>query len=263
MKTKKSQRGSGRPSFARCVLTTVAVTCLLFYFTATVLILHHDKKTAERIFHNDEHYANAKKLEFIENSKTSERASDVAESGGTSSKNDDAKGTTKNEVEQPLSSDVEGSKANSSSQSKQPHTDSVASNYILTSYLEPINQDDWKIKPLPTRNTKASDLEKVTFEKVNSCSNLPSQFPINEDVAPTNKDPFLPWIHDVFPSADGKFVQFIAQNKRRCQTGTKKGEIKKFMQPNIALFQHVPIKRIQISDGSASGRWSRSENFGM
>ncbi len=241
--SKKSQGGSGRPSFARCVLTAVVVTCLLFYVTATVLILYnHNNKTAERLIHNDEHYINVKKTEFIQNSKRDGRASGV-------------EGNTKIEVEQPSSSsDVGGSNADSSSKSKPSKGDTVANDYILTSYLEPINQEDWKIKPLPKRSTKASDLQKVTFENVNSCSKLPSQFPINEDVAPTNKDPFLPWIHDVFPSADGKFVQFIAQNKRRCQTGTRKGEIKNFFQPNIALFQHVPIKRVQISDGDTDGR---------
>jgi len=48
----------------------------------------------------------------------------------------------------------------------------------------------------------------------------------------------------VFPSADGQYIQFVAQNKRRCQSGTRKADIKKFMQPNIALFQHVPVTRV-------------------
>jgi hypothetical protein len=55
------------------------------------------------------------------------------------------------------------------------------------------------------------------------------------------------WIHDVFPTDSGKYIQFVAQNKRRCQTGTTPDqvEILEKMQPQIALFQHVPIQRIQ------------------
>jgi len=78
-------------------------------------------------------------------------------------------------------------------------------------------------------------------------------------------DPFLPWIHDVFPSSDGKNVIFVAQNRRRCyngQRGLRNGEkapkgviphknyihidYRKnyFMRPQSALFQHVPVKTI-------------------
>jgi hypothetical protein len=55
------------------------------------------------------------------------------------------------------------------------------------------------------------------------------------------------WIHDVFPTDSGKYIQFVAQNKRRCQTGTTPDqvEILEKMQPQIALFQHVPVQRIQ------------------
>lgn len=115
----------------------------------------------------------------------------------------------------------------------------------LKAFIEKIDQEEWKIKPLPARKTKASELDVMEFD-VSSCKKLPEQWPINENVAPTNKDPFLPWIHDVFPTADGKFIQFVAQNKRRCQSGRRKNDIKKFMQPNIALFQHVPIQRINV-----------------
>ena len=119
--------------------------------------------------------------------------------------------------------------------------------YELKAFIEPINQNDWNIKPLPARNTTASSLTEKTFDRI-ACSTLPQQWPNSEETAPTNKDPFLPWIHDVFPSADGKHIQFIAQNKRRCQSGERMGDIKTFMQPNIALFQHVPVTCI-VSDG--------------
>lgn len=57
------------------------------------------------------------------------------------------------------------------------------------------------------------------------------------------------WIHDVFPTDNGKFIQFVAQNKRRCQTGTTPDQVDMLekMQPQIALFQHVPIQRMRNS----------------
>lgn len=117
----------------------------------------------------------------------------------------------------------------------------------LTAYIENIDQSQWDIKPLPVRNTTAQTLRAITFPQLNSCAKLPQQWPVNEHQGtPTDYDPFLPWIHDVFPTPDGQYIQFIAQNKRRCQTGTEKSEIKQYMQPQPALFQHVPIKRLTI-----------------
>jgi len=66
-------------------------------------------------------------------------------------------------------------------------------NYQLKAFIEPINQDDWKIKPLPARKGTASSLTEQTFERI-ACSTLPEQWPTSEETAPTNKDPFLPWI---------------------------------------------------------------------
>ena len=117
---------------------------------------------------------------------------------------------------------------------------------VLKAYLEPIDQSDWQIKPLPKRNTTASSLTEKTYPGVTSCTKLPEQWPVDEP--PTDQDPFLPWIHDVFPTADGEFIQFVAQNRRRCQSGKDFGELKKFLQPNVALFQHVPVKRMDGKD---------------
>ena len=63
-------------------------------------------------------------------------------------------------------------------------------------------------------------------------------------------DPFfpLPWMHDAFPSDDGKLITFIAQNRRRCHTGKDYEELKKHVSPQVSLFQHIPIKRIKASD---------------
>jgi hypothetical protein len=92
---------------------------------------------------------------------------------------------------------------------------------------------------------------------------------------PVDADPYLPWIHDVFPSAfismmgdttttttDSttnhyhavQYIEFIAQNKRRCNTDayrekdTEKderfiGDLEN-LKPQVAIMQPVPIKRI-------------------
>jgi len=66
--------------------------------------------------------------------------------------------------------------------------------HIMTAYVEPINFDDWKVKPLPVRATATKDqLQEITFEKVNSCKRLPERWPADEY---PDQDTFLPWIHD-------------------------------------------------------------------
>ncbi|KAL7434761.1 hypothetical protein ACHAXM_007569 [Skeletonema potamos] len=140
---------------------------------------------------------------------------------------------------------------------------------ILTAYCEPVNQTTWEIKPLPNRPgpTTKDSLIPVEFPNVKSCKSLQAQWPI--DTPPVDIDPFLPWIHDVFPSADGKSVVFIAQNRRRCFNGQRRLQVgekvpqgvtehkgyihidyKKnyFMRPQSALFQHVPVKKITVDN---------------
>ena len=136
-------------------------------------------------------------------------------------------------------------------------TDNVKQNHVeeitaprevkLTAYLEPTDQRQWQIKPLPPRTSTKDDLRKREFPGLNSCSRLPEQWPVDDY---PDDDPFLPWIHDVFPTHDGKFIQFVAQNKRRCKTGTKPEDYKalKHTEPQITLFQHVPIKRVQVDN---------------
>ena len=142
---------------------------------------------------------------------------------------------------------------------------------VLTAYVEPINQTDWQTKPLPKRSSP--QLFEVKYPHVNSCSALTTQWPI--DTPPTDLDPFLPWIHDVFPSPDGQNVVFVAQNRRRCFNGQRnvrgneelpepivehKGYVhidpgkNYFMRPQAALFQHVPVKQI---NGVESGEEPR------
>jgi hypothetical protein len=123
-------------------------------------------------------------------------------------------------------------------------------------------------EPLPLRLHKPQDLRKVVYSKIRYCNQIPSALPvgkrsvdghvwnIGDDPLPVNyteeelpfcpvdADPFLPWIHDLFLDLDGKRVQFIAQNKRRCKTGTNHGNVLEHMQPQVALLQPVSVQRI-------------------
>ena len=124
----------------------------------------------------------------------------------------------------------------------------ISEDQVLTAYLEITDLSTWETKPLPFRNVKTKDLIKTQFPKLSSCSKLPEQWPVdNYPVA----DPFLPWIHDVFPTDDGKYIQFVAQNWRRCFGGTMKDAefIVNHTVPQAALFQHVPLKKIENSTG--------------
>jgi len=132
------------------------------------------------------------------------------------------------------------------------------SNRILTAYLEPIDESQWAHKPLPVRTSTAKDLKEIRYSKLNSCSNLIEQWPVDEY---PDEDPFLPWIHDVFPSHDGKFVQIVAQNRRRCNTGKsgRNKEIHRKRGPQLALFQNAAVKRIRYP-GSTSTRYRLSSH---
>lgn len=134
----------------------------------------------------------------------------------------------------------------------------------LTAYLEPPLQ---KGKPLPRRTN--IELEKYTYPRV-SCqdllNNLPVHHPTESDhlfgpnvgelsslyplrkeyapLCPVDADPFLPWIHDVFPSKDGEFIEFIAHNKRRCRTSFSFSEDLRNLEPQVAIMQSVPVRRL-------------------
>ena len=109
-------------------------------------------------------------------------------------------------------------------------------NLVLTAYLEPKRKEDDNIVLI--RNTSASILRSVTFPDTNNCSTLMQNFPI--DNFPL-EDPYLPWIHDYFHSLDGKYIQFVAQNRRKCDTGVDHIQTMKFWEPQVSLFQKIPI----------------------
>lgn len=129
------------------------------------------------------------------------------------------------------------------------------------------------IVPLPLRTNTPNDLIKFEYPKLQTCHDVPAKIPVdrglefnekgeqivwnigNEPTAddypmqeapfcPVDADPFLPWIHDVFPSQDGTTIHFIAQNKRRCKTGRNFRKDLRRMEPQVALMQPVSVQRI-------------------
>lgn len=116
---------------------------------------------------------------------------------------------------------------------------------VLTAYLEDTSKTmNLDVKPLPSRTTTAESLTQQSFPGVQQCSKMFQTWPIDD--YPTT-DPYLPWIHDVFPSADGQYIKFVSQNRRRCGTGIGLEEEMKFWEPQMALFQHVPV--VEEADG--------------
>lgn len=117
--------------------------------------------------------------------------------------------------------------------------------HVMKAYVEKIKYEDWDVKPLPFRTTAKKDqLQEIAFPRVNSCKRLPERWPADEY---PHQDTFLPWLHDAFPTHDGKFIQFVAQNRRRCHTGSTESELDILFktQPSVSLFQHVPVKRVK------------------
>lgn len=113
---------------------------------------------------------------------------------------------------------------------------------VLTAYLEPPGTLEVGVTPLPPRNTTANRLRAIQFPTVINCSSIMQDFPIDDY---PEGDPFLPWLHDFFPSLDGKQIHFVAQNKRRCDTGEGETERMKYWEPQVSLFQPIPIVEIQ------------------
>jgi hypothetical protein len=126
-------------------------------------------------------------------------------------------------------------------------------------------------KPLPLRTD--SLLHTYTyFQNVHSCDDLPNGWPVDhqqeldkkygpnvnnlgsiyekrqdyaQEACPVDADPFLPWIHDFFPTADGQFIEFVANNKRRCRQDPSafRKDIDN-LEPQVALLQSVPVQRV-------------------
>jgi hypothetical protein len=163
----------------------------------------------------------------------------------------------------------------------------------LTAYVEPpipptnLNQTT----PLPLRTHTSDDLGKYEYPRVQKCPNLQANLPVDHPVSmdsifgtnaarnvksfypnrfeyakccsPVDVDAFLPWIHDVFVGASGTHVEFIAHNKRRCRTHPAESlDDLANLEPQVALMQSVPVKRIsesQVRKIAPRSMWSKHD----
>lgn len=110
------------------------------------------------------------------------------------------------------------------------------------------------------------------FQNVQSCYDLPNGWPVDhpqdmdeifgtmdnilgslyekkqdyaQQYCPVDLDPFLPWIHDVIPSTDGKVISIIAHNKRRCRQDPSLFQADQDnLEPQVALMQSIPVQRL-------------------
>lgn len=164
----------------------------------------------------------------------------------------------------------------------------------LTAYVEPsrLYSSSNESGLLRLRTHGPEQLMKFTYSNVQSCDDLPNKlpvfhgtdqdgkygpnvrnnrplFPLRLDYAkttcPVDADPFLPWIHDVFPSDDGKVIEFVAHNKRRCNTNPKvfASDLEN-LEPQVALMQPVPVKRmteaeVRELDGIPKSLWGNHQ----
>ena len=137
---------------------------------------------------------------------------------------------------------------------------------VLSAYAEPSHATDaWydggpsggrPNAPLPPRRTSRRDLARVAFPRVNYtsalatstsiCGRVPSLLPV-DDFADAVRDPYLPWLHDLFVGEDGTRVDVIAQNRRRCHKGIHHREEMRFWEGQVALFQPVAIRRLMAA----------------
>lgn len=164
----------------------------------------------------------------------------------------------------------------------------------LTAYVEPIpngyNSADTTIL-LPLRDHGPEALLKFTYPSIESCDDIPSKLPVfhgpQDDAiygsnvhntkslydvrlhyaattCPVDADPFLPWIHDMFLNNDGTRIDFVAHNKRRCNTDPNvfARDIDN-LEPQVTLMQPVPVRAISEQEARSlvpESLWSKSKN---
>ncbi|KAL7549697.1 hypothetical protein ACHAWF_012964 [Thalassiosira exigua] len=142
----------------------------------------------------------------------------------------------------------------------------------LAVYAEPISSTDvWyddpssgesrPKAPLPARRARGSDLTRHGYPRLdyssaeatsNVCDRVPSLLPMDE-FGSVVRDPYLPWIHDLFVSHDGTRVNVIAQNRRRCHKGKHHQEDLRFWEGQVSLLQPVAVKRANATDDDGTG----------
>ena len=158
----------------------------------------------------------------------------------------------------------------------------------LRAYAEPplppqppkVSVNATKQRPrLAVRTHSPEDLTMYEYPKIQTCSDIPKfmptghpssddgtygpntynqqpLYPLRHDYArdhcPVDADPFLPWVHDVFPSNDGRYIEFVAHNKRRCNTDPRVfwDDIVN-LEAQVAIMQPVPVKRLDGGEEEA------------
>lgn len=151
--------------------------------------------------------------------------------------------------------DVQAKKRSTGIASFVDHNNDENNNLVLTAYLEPpetLIETGNAHNPL-VRNTSSSRLRSVSFPNTGNCTTLMQNFPVDD--FPLD-DPFLPWIHDYFPSVDRRSLHFVAQNRRKCDTGVHNKQTMKFWTPQVALFQGIPIV---VKSAATSTQQSKGE----
>lgn len=143
--------------------------------------------------------------------------------------------------------ELKATDAPESVQSSAPHTRALQkaedSNIkVVSLYLESRTSLDVSTQPLPVRRTSAENLRRLNFENLKTCTDLPQSLPVDDF---PDDDPWLPWIHDYFVTADRSAVQVVAQNKRRCETGDGKEVVMAYWEPQMSLFQPVPVAQVK------------------
>lgn len=147
--------------------------------------------------------------------------------------------------------------------------------------------------PLPLRTQRPQDLTKIVYPNTQSCHDIPQKLPVDRGLqfengepviwnignqelppyyadeesryCPVELDPFLPWIHDIFTSFDGSFVEFVAQNRRRCHTGDRHTDSVNRLVPQATLLQAVSVQRIDEAEARkmAPTVWQSTSNVTM
>ena len=92
--------------------------------------------------------------------------------------------------------------------------------------------------------------ERIEFATSLESTDEVRQFPVIDNYP--DGDAYLPWIHDVFISHDASKVILLAQNRRRCHTGKGNEHVMKNLEPQMALFQPIHLKKSQPKDSSSS-----------
>jgi hypothetical protein len=134
--------------------------------------------------------------------------------------------------------------------------------------------------PLPLRTNTPEDLLQFSYPNLQTCHDVPGRIPVDRGLqmdkdgnpivwnigdtptpddfpmlespyCPVDADPYLPWLHDFFPSLDGSNIVFIAQNKRLCKTGFKFRKDIKRLEPQVALMQPISVQRIDDDEARA------------